>query len=41
MSGSEDEGGAVDVVYFDFSKAFDTTFCSTFIAKLMRYGLDG
>lgn len=41
MSGSVDEGGAVNVVYFDFSKAFDIIFHSIFIAKLVRYGLDG
>lgn len=31
MSGSEDEGGEVDVVYFDFSKAFGTIFRSIFM----------
>ena len=35
-----DEGREVDVVYFDFTKAFDTVSCSILIHKLMTYGLD-
>jgi len=32
-------GGAVDVVYLDFSKAFDTVFHNVSIGKLKKYGL--
>jgi len=39
--GSVDDGGAAHVVNFDFSKVFDTIFYSIFIAKLVRYGLEG
>ncbi|KAJ7420708.1 25-hydroxycholesterol 7-alpha-hydroxylase [Pitangus sulphuratus] len=35
-----DEGKAVDVVYLDFSKAFDTIFHTIFLEKLAAYGLD-
>ena len=36
-----DEGQAVDVVYLDFSKAFDTVPHSIVMEKLSAHGLDG
>jgi len=40
MTGWVDEGRAVDVVYLDFSKAFDTVSCNILLGKLRKYGLD-
>ena len=40
MTGWVDEGRAVNVVYLDFSKAFDTVSCNTLISKLRKCGLD-
>ena len=36
-----DEGQAVDVVYLDFSKAFDTVTHNILVEKLAARGLDG
>ncbi|GAB0193231.1 mitochondrial enolase superfamily member 1 [Grus japonensis] len=40
MTGWVDEGRAVDVVYIDFSKAFDTVSHNILISKLRKCGLD-
>ncbi|GAB0176329.1 mitochondrial enolase superfamily member 1 [Grus japonensis] len=40
MTGWVDEGRAVDVVYLDFSKAFDTISHNILIGKLRKCGLD-
>ncbi|PKU35453.1 rna-directed dna polymerase from mobile element jockey-like [Limosa lapponica baueri] len=40
MTGWVDEGRAVDVVYLDFSKAFDTLSHNILIGKLRKGGLD-
>jgi len=36
-----DEGRAVDVIYLDFSKAFDTVLFRILLEKLTAHGLDG
>jgi len=36
-----DEGQAVDVVYLDFSKGFDTVPHNILVEKLAAHGLDG
>jgi len=40
MTGWVDEGRAVDVVYLDFSKAFDTVFHNILIGKVRKRGLN-
>ncbi|GAB0207878.1 mitochondrial enolase superfamily member 1 [Grus japonensis] len=40
MTGLVDEGKSVDIVYLDFSKAFDIVSHKIFIGKLMKYALD-
>jgi len=35
------EGKVVDVVYLDFSKAFETVSCRILLEKLPAHGLDG
>ncbi|CAM4547361.1 unnamed protein product [Caretta caretta] len=40
ITGSVDEGKAVDVLFLDFSKALDTVSHSIFASKLKKYGMD-
>ena len=40
VTGLVDEGGAVDFVYLDYRKAFDTVSHKILIEKLLMYGLD-
>ncbi|PKU33650.1 rna-directed dna polymerase from mobile element jockey-like [Limosa lapponica baueri] len=40
MTGRVDEGRTVDVVYLDFSKAFDTVSHNILVGKLRKCGLD-
>jgi len=40
MTGGVDEGRAVDVVYLDLSKAFETVSQNILLGKLRKCGLD-
>ena len=37
---SREKGSATDVVYLDFSKAFDTDLQNILLSKLEKYGFD-
>ena len=40
VMGCGDKGGAMRVVYLDFTEAFDMLSCSVLVARLLTYGLD-
>lgn len=40
MAGWADEGSAMDVVYFDVSKEFDTLSHNILVIKLRKYWID-